>query len=203
MEKNGKSVQEAINLALEELNAVIEEVDIEVLDEGSKGIFGLGGKEARVKVSFKESVVSGGALARDFLEAMFEMMELSLEISVTEDEEAINVQITGEEGGIIIGRRGETLDALQYITSLAVNKRIGHKRIIIDVENYRKRREETLISLAGRVAAKVMDYRKPIALEPMSAYERRIIHASLQENQYVTTYSTGEEPYRKVIIAPK
>lgn len=198
IEKTGKSVQEAINLALEELQTGRENVEIEVLDEGSKGLFGIGGKMARVRVTMN---IPQSDDARMFLEDVFEKMKISVEIESEEDEEAVLLRIKGKDSGIIIGRRGETLDALQYLTSLVVNKdREGYKRVTVDIENYRQKREETLVRLASRLAEKVTRYRKNVTLEPMNPYERRIIHSSLQNNKFVETYSVGEEPNRKVVI---
>lgn len=201
VEKTAKTVQEAIELALEELDAQIDDVEIEVVDEGTKGIFGIGSKLARVRVSMKNTLSDKAA---EFLADVLGRMQIEAEIEQYEDDESIQIKITGRDSGIIIGRRGETLDALQYLTSLVVNKQSnGYKRVAIDIENYRKKREETLIRLADRVSERVMKYRKSVMLEPMNPYERRIIHSSLQENKYVETHSVGEEPNRKVVIALK
>ena len=201
IEKTGKNVQEAVNLALEELQADMDSVDVEVLDEGSKGLFGIGGKMARVRVTL---ITDQSSEARMFLEDVFEKMKISVEIESEEGEESITLRVKGKDSGIIIGRRGETLDALQYLTSLVVNRdRDGYKRVTIDIENYRQKREETLVRLANRLAERVGRYRKNVTLEPMNPYERRIIHSTLQNNKYVETYSVGEEPNRKVVIAPK
>lgn len=201
VEKTAKTVQEAIGLALEELGAQRDEVEIEVLDEGSKGIFGIGGKLARVQVSFKSS---RSDVAIGFLTDVLSKMNVAVEIEVVEDDESIMLRITGKDSGIIIGRRGETLDALQYLTSLVVNKQSDdYKRVTIDIENYRQKREETLIKLADRLADRVVRYRKSVTLEPMNPYERRIIHSTLQNNNYVETHSVGEEPNRKVVITLK
>lgn len=202
VEKTGKSVQEAINLALEELNADREHVEIEVLDEGNKGIFGiLGNKVARVKVTMK---LTRSDKAKRFLSDVFDKMNVDVNIDAVEDDDSIVLKITGKDSGIIIGRRGETLDALQYLTSLSINKdKDGYKRVTIDIENYRQKREETLVKLANRLAERVIKYRKNVTLEPMNPYERRIIHSSLQNNRYVETYSVGEEPNRKVVITLK
>ncbi len=172
-------------------------MDIEVIDEGTKGIFGLLGKEARVRVSLKDDLCT---IALQFLQDVFYLMDLNLDMSVSEQGGTVYVDITGEESGIIIGRRGETLDALQYITGLVVNKYGGRARVAIDVEDYRRKREDTLIALANRVAGKVVNYRKSITLEPMSPNERRIIHTALQDNRYVKTFSTGDDPNRRVVI---
>lgn len=202
VEKTGKSVQDAINLALEELNTDREHVEIEVLDEGNKGIFGiLGNKVARVKVTMK---MSRSDKAKKFLSDVFDKMNVDVNIDAVEDDDSIVLKITGKDSGIIIGRRGETLDALQYLTSLSINKdKDGYKRVTIDIENYRQKREETLVKLADRLAERVVKYRKNVTLEPMNPYERRIIHSSLQNNRYVETYSVGEEPNRKVVITLK
>lgn len=198
VEKTGKTVQEAINLALEELQVELEDVDVSVLDEGSKGIFGIGGKMARVCVALKDS---RSDKAKGFLEDVFTKMGVDVNVDVTEDEESMMLKVNGKDSGIIIGRRGETLDALQYLTSLVANKnREEYKRVTIDIENYRQKREETLVRLAGRLAERVVRYRKNVTLEPMNPYERRIIHSSLQNNKLVETYSVGEEPNRKVVI---
>lgn len=205
IEKTGKTVQEAIAAALSELNLSEEDVDIEVIEEGTKGIFGIiGSKVARIKATVREENNSRCDIASDFLYTILNNMEVEADISVSEDDENIVVDINGDDIGIIIGRRGETMDALQYLTSLVVNKGYeDYKRVILNVENYRQKREETLVKLANRLAEKVIKYKKPVTLEPMNPYERRIIHSSLQGHKYVETYSTGEEPKRKVVIALK
>lgn len=198
VEKTGRTVQEAISLALDELQADRDNVDIEVIEEGSKGLFGIGSKVAKVRVILRSSRSDD---AKRFLSDVFTKMDVSVDIETTEDDEAILLKITGRDSGIIIGRRGETLDALQYLTSLVTNKeKEGYKRVTIDIENYRQKREETLVRLAGRLAERVTRYRKNVTLEPMNPYERRIIHSSLQNNKFVETYSVGEEPNRKVVI---
>jgi spoIIIJ-associated protein len=202
VEKTAKTVQEAIALALEELGVQREDADVEILDEGSKGIFGIGGKLARVQVSVKSDSRSDKAVG--FLKDVLDKMNVEVEIDVTEDEESVMLKITGKDSGIIIGRRGETLDALQYLTSLVINKQTeDYKRVTIDIENYRQKREETLVKLADRLADRVVRYRKSVTLEPMNPYERRIIHSTLQNNRMVETHSVGEEPNRKVVITLK
>ena len=172
-----------------------------MLDEGSKGLFGIGGKQARVQVRLKMGLAEVGTR---FLESVFEKMNADVDIEKYEDEDSILLKVSGKDSGIIIGRRGETLDALQYLTSLVVNKNSGrYKRLTIDIENYRKKREETLVRLAKRLADKVIRYRRNVSLEPMNPYERRIIHSTLQNNEYVETYSVGEDPNRKVVITLK
>lgn len=203
IEKTAKTVQEAINLAVEELMVSADCVDIEILEEGNKGFFGLiGGKRAKVKVSIKKNKEASSV--RTFLEDIISKMNVIAEVELNEDEENIFVNIKGEEVGILIGRRGETLDSIQYLTSLVANRKSDkHKRVVLDIECYRQKREEALERLADKLATRVIKFKKSITLEPMTPYERRIIHASLQNNTYVDTYSVGEEPYRKIIIKLK
>ncbi len=201
LEMTGKTVQEAVNSALEELGADREAVDVEIIDEGAKGLFGIGSKSARVKVTLRDTQNEDGV---QFLSSVFQKMNVDVDIEKVEDEESIQLKVTGRDSGIIIGRRGETLDALQYLTSLVVNrKNENYKRVTIDIENYRQKREETLVKLAERLAERVVKYRRNVSLEPMNPYERRIIHSTLQNNNYVETYSVGEDPNRKVVITLK
>ena len=161
-------------------------------------MFGIGSKVARVRVTLKDIQKNQG---EKFLQDVFSKMKVSVDIETEEDEESMTLRIKGKDSGIIIGRRGETLDALQYLTSLVVNKsREDYKRVTVDIENYRQKREETLVRLASRLAERVVRYRKNVTLEPMNPYERRIIHSSLQNNKMVETYSVGDEPNRKVVI---
>lgn len=202
VEKTGKTVQEAVFLALEELKADRDSVIVEVVEEGSKGIFGiLGNKLARVRVTLKETSAD---VAKKFLLEVLSKMNVNLDVDAKEEKNSVLIKIHGKNSGIIIGRRGETLDSLQYLTSLVVNKgKDDYKRVTIDIENYRQKREETLVKLAQRLADRVVKYRKSVTLEPMNPYERRIIHASLQNNRSVKTYSIGDEPNRKVVITLK
>lgn len=202
VEKSGKTVEEAIALALQELNADRDDVEIEVLEEGSKGLLGiLGSRQARVRVILNERSFE---LAENFLMDVFEKMNVDAEIESEDDGESLLLKISGKDSGIIIGRRGETLDALQYLTSLVVNKNSkDYKRVTLDIENYRQKREETLVKLANRLANRVVKYKKNVTLEPMNPYERRIIHSTLQNDKYVETHSIGDEPNRKVVITLK
>ncbi len=201
IEKSARTVQEAIDCALEELGADIDDVEVEVLEEGNKGIFGIGSKSAKVRVILRSSRSDE---AVQFLEDILSKMNVDVDIDKFEDEDSIQLKITGKDSGIIIGRRGETLDALQYLTSLVVNKQSDdYKRVILDIENYRQKREDTLVKLAERLAERVVKYRKSVTLEPMNPYERRIIHSTLQTNNMVDTHSIGEEPNRKVVITLK
>lgn len=200
--KNGKTIEEAIEAGLKELGLAKNEVEVEVLEEPSKGLFGLlGAKNAKVRII--ENVVPGKK-AVGILEDIFKIMDLEVKIDTEEKDGYIKINLTGPDLGILIGRRGDTLDAIQYYVNLAANKNQEKRvRFVIDVEGYRQRREETLHTLAQRLADKARRKGKDVVLEPMSPYERRIIHTALQNNRDVFTYSEGEEPYRKIVIAPK
>jgi spoIIIJ-associated protein len=143
-------------------------------------------------------------VAKNFLLDVFDKMDVDADVEAQEDEDSVLLKVVGKDSGIIIGRRGETLDSLQYLASLVVNKgNCEYKRVVIDIENYRQKREETLVKLANRLADRVVKFRKSVTLEPMNPYERRIIHSTLQNNKYVKTFSVGDEPNRKVIIGLK
>ncbi|NLI14538.1 RNA-binding cell elongation regulator Jag/EloR [Pelotomaculum propionicicum] len=202
VEKTAKTVDEAVELALKELGAAKEEVEIEVLEEPSKGILGLiKVKQARVKVVLKEGP---SQKASNLLKQIFKSLELDVDIKTTENEKSLLVDLKGHDLGILIGRRGETLDALQYLVNLSVNKnQETRKKIIIDIEGYRNRREKTLQKLALKLADKARQRGRNVVLEPMSSQERRIIHTALQGRDDIYTFSEGEEPYRKIIISPK
>lgn len=200
-EKTAKSVDEAKALALAELGISEKDAIIEVLDEGTKGFLGLGSKGARVSV---EAIDGNSAVAKGFLSQIFGAMGLEVSMTTSFDDENLTVEMKGDRMGLVIGKHGDTLDALQYLTSLVVNRQSDERvRVILDTENYREKRQATLLSLATRLADKVARTGKKHTLEPMNPYERRIIHSCLQANDAVTTFSVGEEPYRKVVIAPK
>jgi len=202
VEKEGKSIEAAIEEALVELNIEMKDAEIEVLDEGSKRLFGLiGGRNAVVRVFKKENYDD---IVRNFLRPILNSMGLEEDMEVVMNGETLTVKLAAENIGIVIGRRGETLDALQYLLGLVVNK-CSEKfiRVTLDVGNYREKREETLVRLANRLADKVSKTRKNMTLEPMNPYERRIIHATLQDFKSVETYSIGDEPNRKVVIKYK
>jgi spoIIIJ-associated protein len=197
--KVGKSVDEAIESALLELQLSSDDIEIEIIEEGNKGFFGIGSKEAKVKVTEKNVEINR---AKDFLSKIFNNMELDVNIECEKEANLLKISLSGDKMGILIGRRGETLDSLQYLTSLAVNKGEGnYVKVSIDTENYRKKREDTLIRLAKKLADRVLMYRRSITLEPMNPYERRIIHSTLQDNKLISTYSVGDEPNRKVVIS--
>lgn len=280
-EKWGKDEDEAIRLALIDLKLTRDEVDVIVLEESSKGFFGIGSKLAKVRVKkkaakkvekkpikeavektpiknvqsnsskefnkketvktekrehrenktknenkgTKENRNSGRkfenneiikserpkdlvsvekSLALDFLKDVTEKMGIEVIVTAAENENSIYIDINGKDSGTIIGKRGQTLDAIQYLTRLVVNKDDEkYKRVVVDAENYRSKREKTLEQLANRLADKVVRTKKSVRLEPMNPYERKIIHATLQGNPKITTISEGEEPYRRVIIEMK
>ncbi len=196
-------MEEAVNLALQEFGVPREMVEVEVLDEGGKGFLGLISKQAIVKVILKDVVKES---ARNFLQQVIEAMKLDVKFDIEEDEDTIKFNLYGKNVGLLIGHRGETLDSLQYLVNVVASKYREYdryRRIILDAENYRKRREETLIRLAKKLAKQVMETKESVELEPMSPNERRIIHMALQDHPYVETYSEGEEPNRRVIIALK
>lgn len=197
--KEAKTVEEALRIALEELGIEREDAEIEVINEGNKGLLGLiGNKNATVRVTEKLSIEE---IVGDFLSPIFEKMDIQADIEVTFKDGQANIRLTGEDIGIIIGRRGETLDALQYLLSLVINRQSeDYIRVILDVADYRLKREETLRRLAKRVAEKVFKSRRNITLDAMNPYERRIIHSTLQDYQGVDTQSIGEEPNRKVVV---
>ncbi|HZK18032.1 MAG TPA: RNA-binding cell elongation regulator Jag/EloR [Clostridia bacterium] len=201
-EKTGRSVDEAIELALQELGVLKDQTEVEVIEEPQKGLFGfLGSKPAKVKVTVRYNPEEQVKL---LLGSILKTMELPTDLSITRKNDFVKVDISGKDIGILIGRRGETLNALQYLVNLSVNKnRKDRVRVLLDVESYRKRREETLKRLALRLANKAKQKGKNVVLEPMNSSERRIIHTALQSRHDINTYSEGEEPFRKIIISPK
>lgn len=197
--KEAKTVDEALRLALEELGIDRDQAEVEIISEGNKGLLGfIGNKNAVVKVTEKLNIEN---IVQEFLEPIFEKMAIEADMEITMEEGQINIRLTGDDIGIIIGRRGETLDALQYLLSLVINRYTqNYMRVILDVADYRKKRAETLERLAKRMAEKVAKTKRNITLEAMNPYERRIIHSSLQGFPNVDTHSVGKEPNRKVVI---
>ena len=201
LEKSGKTIDDAVDAAVAELGCSREDANIEIIAMPSKGILGFGVKPAIVRVSVEDKAT---AYAMDFLSTIFKKFDIDVKINVTEGEEFITLDLIGKDLGILIGRRGETLDALQYLTNLTVARHFEERcKIILDVEGYRSKREESLARLAKKLADRVKESGKNMSLEPMSPYERRIIHTVLQSDDQVRTFSEGEEPYRKVVIAKK
>jgi spoIIIJ-associated protein len=227
-EQRAKSVNDAIAAALKELNATEDEVTIDVIDEGAKGFFGIGARDAVVRATLKNAEQptakaaapaepakaaqpakkaadgSPEETAVKFLNDIFGAMNLDVQVDAKTDDQSMSIELSGDNMGIVIGKRGDTLDSLQYLTSLVVNQDSDdYIKVSIDTENYREKRTEALLALSKRLADKVTRTGKKFTLEPMNPYERRVIHSNLQDSETVTTYSIGSEPYRKVVIAPK
>ena len=204
IEVRAKTVDDAITEALLKLETTSDKIEYEVIDKGSSGFLGLlGAKPAVISVRKKFNLVDN---VERFLKDLFRAMnmEVDSQIDYNESDRTMNIVFSGDEMGILIGKRGQTLDSLQYIISLVVNKESdSYIRVKVDTENYRERRKETLETLAKNIAYKVKRSRRSVALEPMNPYERRIIHSALQNDRYVETHSEGEEPYRKVVVTLK
>ncbi len=203
-EFSAKTVNEAITEACQSLGVTSDKLVYEVVEEGSAGFLGIGSKAAVIRAALKELSVQD--TAKEFLNEVFSAMNMEVVITADfdESENNLDIDLAGDEMGVLIGKRGATLDSLQYLVSLVVNKgREDYIRVKLDTENYRERRKETLENLAKNVAFKVKKTRRALSLEPMNPYERRIIHAALQNDKYVTTHSEGEEPNRKVVISLK
>jgi spoIIIJ-associated protein len=204
VEMTGKTVDEALTSALIKLETTSEKVEYEVVDKGSSGILGfINSKPAKILVWKKASMEDG---VKTFLNDVFAAMDLqvTIEMTVNEEESVIDINLVGDDMGVLIGKRGQTLDSLQYLVSLVAKKEGGKfYRVKLDTENYRDRRKATLESLAKNIAYKVKRTRRPVSLEPMNPYERRIIHSALQGDKYVSTKSEGEEPFRHVVVILK
>ena len=200
-EFKGKTVEEALTVAAAELVATSAELDYEVIEKGSTGFLGIGSKPAVIKARKKDTFLDDiNTYLHDLFKAM--KLEAKCEVEFNKEDGTMNIEVSGPEMSVIIGKRGQTLDALQYLISLYVNKKSeSYVRVKLDTENYRARRRDTLEHLARNIASKVKKTRRPVTLEPMNPYERRIIHSALQNDRYVETRSEGEEPYRKVVIA--
>ena len=200
MEVSAKNAELAIAQALEKLGIAREQAQIEVLDEGRAGILGLGSRDAVVRVT---GIETREDRAVDFLTEVTEKMGAPAKVEAKMGDEAMNVELSGENMGMLIGHHGDTLDALQYLTSLVVNRGAeDYTRVVLDTEGYRDKRAKALAQLAERTAARAIRTGR-VALEPMNPYERRILHTTLQDHPRVTTYSEGEEPYRRVIVVRK
>ncbi|MCD8110700.1 MAG: protein jag [Clostridiales bacterium] len=203
IEVTAKTVDDAITDALVQLGTTSDQIDYEVIDKGSTGFLGFNSKPAKIKVRRK---YTSQDKIRGFLSEVFAAMHLEVEIIITESEEenVFDVELKGDEMGVLIGKRGQTLDSLQYLTNLAINRgQDTYIKVKLDTEDYRNRRIETLENLAKNVAYKVKRTKKPISLEPMNPFERRVIHSALQNDRYVTTHSEGENPYRHVVVTLK
>ena len=203
IEMTGKTVDEALKNALHELNLTEDKVEFEVLEEGSKGLFNLiGTKPAKIKVTVKRDPALDG---KNFLTNVLNSMGVTADIEVREENDTIFINLSGPKMGLVIGYRGETLDSLQYLVSSVVNKNhdVPYKKVVLDTENYRSKREETLKRVAQKTAYKVKKTGRPYKLEPMNPYERRIIHSALQSYNDINTYSEGEEPFRRIVVSLK
>jgi len=201
IEVQGRTEEEAIENALEQLKMSRDDVSVEIVEQARTGFLGLKNTPAIVKVAY-ESQEGRTEQVDTFLTGLFERMDVEVSLDIKEENDSINVVLTGKEPGALIGRRGETLDAIQHLTNYVVNRSVsGRVRINLDAENYRQRRNEALESLASKTAGKVIKYRRNLTLDPMNAYERHVIHTALQEHEQVSTFSVGSEPNRRVVVA--
>lgn len=201
IEVSGKSEDEAIQAALDQLGLMRDEVSVEIIERAKAGFLGLKSTPAIVRVTYEYDLSQSERVCA-FLNGLFLRMGVKATPEVTEKEGVISVNLTGDDPGVLIGRRGETLDAIQHLTNYVVNRGLtDHVRINLDTENYRERRNEALERLAEKVAAKAVKYRRNMTLEPMNSYERHIIHSALQDRENITTYSIGSEPNRRIVVA--
>ena len=204
-EFTGKTLSDAVTNALIALETSRDNLEYEVIEKGSNGFLGIGARDAKIraklKVLPKKSIEE---VASDFLKSVFQAMNLEVKVIINVHEDMMDVELSGDEMGILIGKRGQTLDSLQYLLSLVVNKESeSYVKVKVDTENYRQRRRETLEGLAKNIAFKVKRTKRSVSLEPMNPFERRVIHSALQNDRYVTTKSEGEEPYRHVVVSLK
>lgn len=203
IEVSAKTVEDALTDASVQLGITSDQLEYEIVEKGSSGFLGIGSKNAVIRVKVKSSIEDE---VKKFLTSVFNAMNMEVEIIINknEDEKFLDVELKGDDMGVLIGKRGQTLDSLQYLTSLAINKhRDEYYKVKIDTEDYRKRRKDTLENLAKNIAYKVKRTKRPVSLEPMNPFERRVIHSALQNDKYVTTHSEGEEPYRHVVVTLK
>ncbi len=206
VEISAKTVSDAITEACRKFGVTSDRLDYEIVEEGSSGFLGIGSKPAVIKAAVKVEKISADERAKKFLNDIFAAMNMEVVANVNykEEDNAMDIDLSGEEMGVLIGKRGQTLDSLQYITSLVVNKEAeSYIRVKVDTENYRQRRRETLENLAKNIAYKVKKTKRPVSLEPMNPYERRIIHSALQGDKLVSTHSEGDEPFRRVVVTLK
>ncbi len=203
IEVSAKNVDDAVIEACQKLVVTRDKLEYEVIEEGSNGFLGIGAKPAIIKARVKSSI-DGKAV--DFLKEVFAAMNMAVVIDAKFDEanNNLDIDLSGDDMGVLIGKRGQTLDSLQYLVSLVVNKDVqDYVRVKVDTEDYRRRRRETLENLAKNIAYKVKRTKRAVALEPMNPYERRVIHSALQNDRYVTTHSEGDEPFRRVVVTLK
>ena len=217
VETEGKNVEEAVQKACELLQAPREDLDVEILENGSSGFLGIGARKAQIRATRKElppvpakesfsppvDVSELGQKAQTALKGLLQHLDIEAAVEMKEDGERIYLNIRGDGGGLLIGRKGQTLDALEYLVNKMVHKDPeGKKRIVVDTENYRTRREESLVKLARRLGEKARQLGRPVTISPMNAHDRRIVHLALQNDRSLRTRSTGTGLYRKVIISP-
>ena len=203
IEVSAKTVDDAITEASIKLGTTSDKIEVEVIEKGSTGFLGIKSKRAIIKARKKNDTVDN---IREFLENVFSAMnmEVTIDIKKAEDDKVYEVELSGKEMGLLIGKRGQTLDSLQYLTNLAGNKHSdGYIKVKLDTEDYRQRRKDTLENLAKNIAYKVKRTKRPVSLEPMNPFERRVIHSALQGDRYVETHSEGEEPFRHVVVTLK
>ena len=203
IEVTGKNVEEAIIASLAKLGTTSDKIEYIVVDEGKTGFLGIGSKPAIIKVRKKYNIED---VIKEFLADIFDSMNMNVEVITKKDEDSkvVDVELKGEEMGVLIGKRGQTLDSLQYLVNLVANKQSEEfVKVKLDTEDYRKRRRETLENLAKNIAYKVKRTKRSVALEPMNPFERRVIHSALQSDRYVSTHSEGEEPFRHVVVTLK
>lgn len=203
IEVSAKTVDDAITEASIKLGTTSDKIEVEVIEKGSTGFLGIKSKPAIIKARKKNDTVDNIC---EFLENVFSAMnmEVTIDIKKAEDDKIYEVELSGKEMGLLIGKRGQTLDSLQYLTNLAVNKHSdGYIKVKLDTEDYRQRRKDTLENLAKNIAYKVKRTKRPVSLEPMNPFERRVIHSALQGDRYVETHSEGEEPFRHVVVTLK
>ena len=203
LEIRSKNREEALKKALSELNVKQENLEIEEIEQPVKGFLGfLGSKEGLYKFTVIEKESD---IAKQFVENMLKNANVDAKVNITQEDNLIKVDIEGKDAACLIGRRGETLDSIQFLTGLALNKinKESHMRVLVDIENYRSKREESLIRYANKMAREVAKTKKTKKLDYMNPYERRIVHSALQEDKYVTTYSEGTDPYRRLVIEYK
>ncbi|MGL5751883.1 MAG: RNA-binding cell elongation regulator Jag/EloR [Paraclostridium sp.] len=213
LEIKSKSIEDAIAKALEQLSVSREDIEVEVIENPVKGFLGLiGNKEGKYKITVIEKEepkiekeVTEVDTAKEFVENIVNNLNIDAKVNVTKDKNVIKVNIIGKDSACLIGRRGETLDSIQFLAGLALNKvnKDSHSRVLVDIENYRSKREESLIRYANKIAREVAKTRKTKKLDYMNPYERRIIHAALQNDKFVKTYSEGTDPYRRLVIEYK
>ncbi|SDC40387.1 spoIIIJ-associated protein [Pelagirhabdus alkalitolerans] len=198
---SGQTTTDAVQTALEQLNTTEDQVSIEIIDEGKKGMFGIfGAKRAIVKVTIKEDPIEE---ATAYLKQIARQFSEDVSVTVKQSNKSVSFDLSGEKIAMIIGKRGQTLNALQHLVQVMLNRKANdHYRIVVDAEGYRKRRQDTLEQLANRLADKAIKIKKHVTLEPMPSYERKIIHSILSNNSKIETYSDGAEPHRHVVIKP-